>query len=381
MNTLQLTKKLISIPSYVSEKNNEKEIGDFVYRYLKQIPFLVKVEKQKVEGKRFNIIASDGLKPKLLLIAHLDTVEPRGWKKHNPFKPTIKGNRLYGLGSMDMKGGMAAILSILKSFKKTKGLMLLFYCDEEYDFKGMKKFIGKIKISPTLAVSAEPTDLKIWNGARGIIKVSFRVEGKTAPASRPDQGENVITGLVEAVKYLEKTLKKYRTKNLGPSTCNLAAISGGMSLGRDKYGRQIVSQKGDAVPDIARATLDIRSGHSILKAGIIRKILNKFLSKNKFKLKNFTVYHDLGAFYTNSKELKLAEKVIKDTIGKADYLNLQQMGYQDIQIINKKLKIPAFSIGPRGSNRHQPDEWVNIKDLDKVEKICQNLIRKYCFGL
>lgn len=381
MNTLQLTKKLISIPSYVSEKNNEKKIGDFIYRYLKQVPFLVKVEKQKVEGARFNVIATDGSKPKLLLIAHMDTVEPRGWQKYDPFKGTIKGNRLYGLGSMDMKGGMAAILSALKSFKKTKSLMMLFYCDEEYDFKGMKKFINRFKISPQLAISAEPTDLKIWNGARGIIKVSFRIEGLTAPASRPDQGKNAILGLVEAVKYLEKTLKKYRTKNLGPSICNLSAISGGVSLGRDKYGRQIVSQRGDAVADIARATLDIRSGSPVLKSEIIQKVLSNFLSKKGFKLTRFTVYHNLQAFYTNPKKLKPIEKVIKNTIGRADYLNLRQMGYQDIQMINEKLKVPAFSFGPKGNNRHQPDEWVDIKDLDKTKKIYQNLIRNYCIVL
>jgi len=234
MDTLRLLKKLILIPSYVDEKNNEKEIGYFIYQYLKQIPFLFKIEKQKVEGKRFNVIASDGAKPKLLLIAHMDTVEPRGWKKHNPFKATIEGNRLYGLGSMDMKAGLAAILSSLKDFKKTNGLMLIFYCDEEYDFKGMKKFINKFKISPQLAVSVEPTDLKIWNGARGIIKVSFQVEGLTAPASRPDQGRNAILGAVEAVKYLERVLKKYKTKNTGSSICNLSAIFGGLNLGKGK---------------------------------------------------------------------------------------------------------------------------------------------------
>ena len=61
-----------------------------------------------------------------------------------------------------------------------------------------------------------------------------------------------------------------------------------------------------------------------------------------------------------------------------DYLDLQQMGYQDIQMINEKLKVPSFSFGPRGGHRHQPDEWVDIKSLDKVKKVCQNLIRKYC---
>lgn len=378
MDTLRLLKKLILIPSYVDEKNNEKEIGDFIYQYLKQIPFLFKIEKQKVEGKRFNVIASDGAKPKLLLIAHMDTVEPRGWKKHNPFKATIEGNRLYGLGSMDMKAGLAAILSSLKDFKKTNGLMLIFYCDEEYDFKGMKKFINKFKISPQLAVSVEPTDLKIWNGARGIIKVSFQVEGLTAPASRPDQGRNAILGAVEAVKYLERVLKKYKTKNTGFSICNLSAIFGGLNLGKGKNGKYIISQKGDAIPDIAEVMLDIRSGHPALKATIVRKVLDKFLSKNSFKLKDFVIYHDLGAFYTEPKKLKSVEKIIKDTIGEVDYLDLRQMGYQDIQMISEKLRVASISFGLRGGHRHQPDEWINIKDLDKIKKFCQNLIRKYC---
>ena len=381
MDTLQLTKKLISIPSYVGKKNNEKKIGSFIYEYLKQVSFLTKIEKQKVEGERFNVIATDGSKPKLLLIAHMDTVEPRGWQRYNPFKGIVKGNKLYGLGSMDMKGGMAAILSALKSFKKTSGLMLLFYCDEEYDFKGMKKFIDKYKISPRLSVSAEPTDLKIWNGARGIIKVSFQVEGLTAPASRPDQGKNAILGVVEAVKNLDKELKKYKTKKLGISTCNLAAISGGLKLEENTKGEQAVSQRGDAVPDIVEVMLDIRSGRPNLKARVVKDILNKFLSKKGFKLIDFTVYHDLGAFHTNPKKLKSVEKIIKDGIGKVNYLNLRQMGYQDIQMINEKFKVPAFSFGPRGAHRHQPDEWVDIKDLDKTKKFYQNLISRHCIAL
>ena len=254
--------------------------------------------------------------------------------------------------------------------------MLLFYCDEEYDFKGMKKFIDKYEISPQLVVSTEPTDLKIWNGARGIIKVSFQVQGLTAPASRLGQGKNAILGLVEAVKHLDKKLERYRTKNLGISTCNLAAITGGLRLGGN-----IITQKGDAVPDIAEAMLDIRSGHPSLKSEIIQKILINFLSKNRFKLTDFTVHHDLRAFYVGPKKLKLVEKIIKNTIGQVEYLDLREMGYQDIQMISEKLKVAAFSFGPRGGHRHQPDEWVDIKDLDKIEKICQNLIKKYCFVL
>lgn len=375
MNTLELLKQLISIPSYVDKKNNEKEIGEFIYRYLKESPFLTKIEKQKVEGERFNVIASDGTRPNLLLVAHMDTVEPRGWRKYNPFQGIIKGNRLYGLGSVDMKAGLAAILSAVKDFKKISGLMLLFYCDEEYNFKGMKKFVGEYKIAPQLVLSTEPTDLKIWNGARGIIKISFHVKGLTAPASRIDQGRNAILGAIGAVKYLERALKKYKTKNMGPSTCNLSAIYGGLEK------KQNIDQKGDAVPDIAQILLDIRSGHPFLEAEVIKTTLDKFLLKNKFKLRDFIIYHDLSAFYTPLQEIKPIEHIVKDVINKADHLNPCQMGYQDIQIINKEFKVPAISIGPRGGQRHQPNEWVNIEDLDKIKKICQSVIRRYCFVL
>jgi acetylornithine deacetylase/succinyl-diaminopimelate desuccinylase-like protein len=379
MELLELTNKLISIPSYVDKKTNEKEVGEFVFRYLKQFPFLTNIRKQKVEDGRFNVVASDGFAPKLLLCGHLDTVEPRGWKEQNPFNPHLKGNRLYGLGSMDMKAGIAAILTALKGFKKTKGLMLLFYCDEEYDFKGMEKFAQEYgnRIKPKLAVCAEPTDLKIWNGARGIIKVSFDVLGKTAPASRPDKGKNAILGLIESVSYLTKQLTlKYKSRDLGVSTCNIAAITGGLNAGKEKQGKFVIDKKGDAVADIAGGLLDIRAGHLKLNAKIVRELLAEFLSKNGFRLSNFIIYHDLGAFY--SKRLKLPEKILRQEFGKAEYLNLRQMGYQDIQIINAKLGALAFSFGPIGANRHQPNEWVDIRTLDKVKTFYQCLIDRYC---
>lgn len=376
MDVVELTKKLISIPSYVDGKVNEKKLADFIYEYIKRFPFLTEIKKQKVEGSRYNIIASDGAKPKLLLAGHMDTVEPRGWR-NDPFKPWLKGSRLYGLGSMDMKGGIAAILAALTGVKQTNGLSLLFYCDEEYDFKGMAKFVKERKAGPKIAVVTEPTNLKIWNGARGIIKISIEVLGQTAPASRPDKGRNAITGLVAAVEELANRLAGYKNKNLGASTCNLASISGGLAVEKRGYGFEIDS-KGDAVPNIARAGLDIRGGSCVLTVEVIKKILADNLKKNGFRLNNFKVLHNLGTFYSATGELRTVELAIKGIVGKAEYLNLQQMGYQDIQMLNKKFKTTAFSFGPVGGNRHQPDEWVDIRSLVKTREVCQKLIEEFC---
>lgn len=116
MDVIKLTQKLVSIPSYLSSKTNEKEIGNFVFSYLKKFPYF-QVKKQKVEGERFNIIAKTKGTPQLFLAGHMDTVEPgQGWFK-SPFGRLIKKNKLYGLGALDMKSGMAAILDSLKDFK------------------------------------------------------------------------------------------------------------------------------------------------------------------------------------------------------------------------------------------------------------------------
>jgi len=372
MGLLSLLKKLVSIPSYLGQNTNEKEIGEFIISYLRKIPFIKRIEKEKVEGERFNIFASDGFSPRLLLLGHLDTVEPRGWKASQALQPKVKGKKLFGLGSYDMKGGISAILASLSSFKETQGLSLLFYCDEEYDFKGMKRFTRKRNFSAKLAVCGEPTDLKIWNGARGIIKVSFIVEGKTAPASVPKKGKNAILGLLKGVLNLEKEIKKFKEKNLGFSTVNLSAIKGGVK----KEG--FIEERGDAVADIAWGLLDIRSASKKLDSKIIKKILFDFFKKEGLKMSKFSVYHDLKPFYTRKNEIKKALFLIKKVLGKVEYLNLKEMGYQDIQLLNEKFKIPCFSFGPKGGKRHQEGEWVDIPSLFKVKKVYEALIRKFC---
>jgi len=380
MEIVELAKKLISIPSYVDAKVSEKEFGNFIYDFLKKLPFLTKIKKQKVEGDRCNIVASDGFKPEILFACHLDTVEPRGWSI-NPFKGLInrRKNKLYGLGSNDMKGGIAALLTALQDFQKTKGLMLLFYCDEEYNFKGMKKFLEEYKISPKLIVAPEPSDLEIWNGCRGLLKVSFRVMGLTGSSSRPEKGKNAILGLVAGVNYLPERLKKYHSKYLGPSSCNLSSLLGGLSRGRDKAGFPIISRRGDSIPDIAEATLDLRPATSVLRAKQVFQILNKFLTREGFKLEDFFVQHDLGVFYTKPSQLKLVEEIIKKTLGEAKYMDLPKKGsYTDIQLINEKLDVPCICFGPKGENRHKANEWVDIRSLEKTKEVYKNLIKKYC---
>ncbi|MFW5719438.1 MAG: hypothetical protein ACOCXT_00220 [Candidatus Dojkabacteria bacterium] len=96
MNDKELLKKLISIQSYVDSSRNEKEIADFLVKYLKEnLPWL-EVETQQVEGDRYNIIAKNSDNPDYVFISHMDTVLPSSKDQLYPFE---KDGRIYGLGS------------------------------------------------------------------------------------------------------------------------------------------------------------------------------------------------------------------------------------------------------------------------------------------
>lgn len=377
MNVIKLTKQLISKPSYLSSKTNEKQIGDFVFSYLKKIPYL-KVEKQKIGRGRFNIIAKTNGTPRLFLAGHLDTVEPKqGWSK-NQFNGMIEKKKLYGLGSLDTKSGIAAILDSLSDFKKIFNLTLLFYCDEEYDFKGMKQFIKKYRNKiGDLAVLVEPTNLKIWNACRGLIEIYFSIQGKSGYAANPESGKNAIDGIVNVIDNIREQLKKFRDPIFGNPSLNIAYIRGG--LYREKKNREIIlGKEGNNIADFAEAVVDIRPTKKELCAERIISLIKKFLKKERYKLLNFSIRKNFGPFYTKPAEFKILKEVLRKVVGKAEYLDPSKIGYGDGQMLGEKFNIPVVYLGPKGANAHGIDEWVDIDSLKKLRQIFSELIIYYC---
>jgi len=377
MKVIKLTQQLISKQSYLSSKTNEKRIGDFVFSYLKKIPYL-KVEKQEIKKGRFNIIAKTAGTPRLFLAGHLDTVSPKqGWSK-NQFKGIVAGEKLYGLGSLDIKSGVAAILDSLSDFKRISNLTLLFYCDEEYDFKGMKHFTKKYrKEIGDLAVLVEPTDLKIWNACRGLIEIYFSVQGRSGYASNPDSGKNAINAIVDTLDSLEEYLKKFKDTIFGNPSLNIAYIRGGLYQ-REKRGEIILGKEGNNIADFAETVIDIRPTKKELNAEKIIFLIEKFLKKKGYKLLNVFIRHDFSPFYTKPTKFRILEEIVKKVVGETEYLNPSKIGYGDGQLIAEKFNVPVVYLGPKGTNAHGIDEWVDINSLKKLRQIFSELIVSYC---
>lgn len=354
MNIIDLTKQLISIPSYVDEKTNEIELGNFITNYLKQNTDFV-IKKQKA-GNRFNIFACKN-EVKLLLIGHIDTVPP---KNKQQLKPAIVGDKLYGLGAADMKGGLACILSALSQVKKISGIGCLFYVGEEYDFIGMENALKTLSIKPDLIFSADGTDMKIGTSCREILEIDFKAYGKSAPTYREQLGINPIL-------ILSEVINSAKAKFLG-SSINLSYLNAGLLVNN-----KLVNQP-NCVPNFAKGTLDIRPYKT--DPYVIVDFISKELKRRGVKFDYKTSFEYLG-WNTQKRSIKSLVEVISK-FEKASYQNPKNRGFIDIAMMANKFKVPCVDFGPGlTKNAHAENEYVDIKNLYLCERIFKKIIELF----
>ncbi len=194
---------------------NDKENGEIINwlnNFCLSLGLKTKILKNKEKNKS-SLIAYAGNfnKTGLLFLGHTDTVPAgQGWKT-NPLKLSFKSNNFYGLGSVDMKGGIAAMFAALKETKPNefkKGLGLVFTYDEEKTFSGIKDVVEKYKLKSDCVLVAEPTDLKPIIATKGIVVFKIKFIGKEAHGSNPENGINAI---LMATDFIVK-MNKYCTK-------------------------------------------------------------------------------------------------------------------------------------------------------------------------
>jgi succinyl-diaminopimelate desuccinylase len=192
-HAVHLLRQMVSIPSsnpHISDKD-EKQIARFLKEELEDTG--LQVDLQKVTSKpywefaggrsqtRFNVIARTGKKggTKLILNGHIDTVSGDTMKR--AFEPHIVGDRLYGRGSSDMKGGVAAIAAAAEAVHESQPnlngeLVLSLVVDEETLGQGTKDFLKEER--GDFAIVAEPTENTLGIAQAGYIDFNIYSEGE-----------------------------------------------------------------------------------------------------------------------------------------------------------------------------------------------------------
>lgn len=381
INPLELTKKLITLPSYVDDRQNETPMTDFLTVFLTESFPGMTVERQYLQNsKRCNLILRGKGAAKLFVLGHVDTVQPKvGWQT-NPLQPIVKNDKLYGLGASDMKGSLAAFLCALIQEQRsinTDGLLLLMYVDEEYDFKGIRRFLDSTyaEILPELTLSLDG-ELALSTGCRGLIEINFISKGKSGHAANPQNGVNAIWGTILALKEVGRDLGIFDDSDLGQTTVNIAAIQGG-TLQRSGN-KTVWLRDGNIIPDTAEVVFEIRPTVPEVTAEFVLQKIQTALEGRNLKLASSSVRHDIKPWPVQYDKPTLA--LLKKSYAHAGVAfkiaDRKLQGYVDAQMVAEKIVAPTFILGTGGNNKHGADENLPLANLEAATKIYAALLRE-----
>lgn len=257
---LSLHRELVAIPSV---SHNEGAISQVIADRLRQAG-------ADVSTHGLNVIAKTPGEPKLLFNSHFDTVPPNDAWTRNPWEPSCESGRVYGLGSNDAKGCVAAMMSAFSMMLETPGLALLLSPEEETGGNGTEKAWPWLRDEsgwqPQGVIVGEPTGLQAGVWQRGLMVVEIVAEGKAGHAANTCDDDNSVYKLARDLTRLQ-SLELTPHPQFGMPTINPTVILG--------------SEAKNQVPGEARAVLDIRTvpadGSGMLNHAEILSLLQETL--------------------------------------------------------------------------------------------------------
>src|SRR5262245_29135293 len=255
--SLELLRQLVAIPSVNPMGRDlsgpeflEGRMSDFLEAHFRRLG--VPCERIEVAPGRANVIArfdSRGAKRTVLLDAHEDTV-PTDGMVIEPFAPTERDGRLYGRGSCDVKGGMAAMLAAFERLVPEKpagaaNVVMSCTCDEESTTIGIDDLTdlwteparrgSLLSNRPDAAIIAEPTGLHVVVAHKGASRWKILTRGRACHSSSPQNGINAIYRMAKVVTALERFAAELPASVpphplCGPATLSIGRIEGGISV-------------------------------------------------------------------------------------------------------------------------------------------------------
>lgn len=354
-----------------STPGREGEIGRYLCELLEPRGFVLTRQPVPPQAgsdpvaERYNLILTRG-EPRLFLFGHLDTVPPAGgggneWTRP-PLGATEEEGRLYGLGAVDMKGGIAAFLgAVLATEPEHLGICLT--CDEEGQFLGIRTFLARGGFAgalPELAVFAEPTDLRIINRHRACFEVDFQVGGRAAHAGAPELGcdASQLYGCLTALKG--------ELQSDYPGT--------DFNIGFFQSGRLDAI---NVVPDQARAVIDVRPVSTLHREGVGHIVRRATALIEGCGL---TVSHqvniDMKPLDVDPELLEPLSEAVREVGLEVVFARLD--GTSEAGEVHFRLGVPCVHFGPGPqAMSHQVDEYVDLSMLANSQRVFERLIAKF----
>jgi succinyl-diaminopimelate desuccinylase len=342
----------------------------------------MEVVRQKVGKNRSNLICKKG-DPDLVILAHTDTVAPINNEEYRQLSGKIQDGKLWGRGSTDMKSGLMAMAQALSLTPEVNNTWFILYCDEEYDFAGMKALVSEYgHIRPKLLISADGSDLEIGYGCRGLVDFQAIIRGKAGHPAKGN-GLNAIDGAHLIRFNLHEHVQPYRHPIMGDTSINMGNIIGGGELpdGKSFYKNghiRKINKENNVIADIAEFGMDIRPSSPDLNLSKVNEFLSDDAKKMGYKYCVVSKKHDYGAWYTPREDLIKYGSIYEQVCGQtAKYADPNKTGYLDLQMFWDKIGRPtAFSFGGGiGDTAHKDNEHIEIEDLIKTREFFVQVLK------
>ena len=376
---VEVSRELVAIPS---ETGNEKEVSLFLGNKLKGMGFEVKwAEGMKDRPNCVAVLHGMTGKPKVQFSGHLDTVGPgdlNKWKT-DPYGGDVIGNKMYGRGVMDSKGGGTASVVVAFEALKNSGIKLkgdvsiVGTVDEEVGGRlGMKYLMENNIINPDICIYCVHSDMEIKAYFKGLTQYKLTVRGQTAHGSTPQEGVNAINHCMKILAELESGLPYKKHPVLGDHTVNFGWIHAG-----EKY---------NIVCDHCEAGIDMR-----LVPGQTWDQAVKYMEDVIARLKK--QYPDLDASIEVIQDhnpvavpeddvaLRIVSEAAKEIRGEYPKIG-GTIAAGDLAPIFKKGGIPGIGYGPgdlKRGNAHKENEFIEIDQLIDASKVYATIMLNTCY--
>jgi acetylornithine deacetylase len=377
-------------PTLAATGKGEAEIADYVATALNSLGLEArKLESQPgrvsvvgiLRGTRaINPARESGDPRHLMLNAHYDTVGIEGMAE--PFSAAIRDGKMYGRGSYDMKGSlaaqMAAVKAIVDSGERPRGdLIIAAVADEEYGSIGTFDVIrhlqndDEIVAAPYSAIVTEPTAARICLAHKGYLWIEIETIGRAAHGSKFESGIDANMMMGRFLSELDKLERDLRARPphplLGPPSLHAAMIHGGEGL--STYAASCKLQ-------IERRTIPGETESQVVRE--LQAIVDRLTATDSSFRANIRSYFVRDPFEIprDAAVVRAVDRASAMVLARApEYIG--DTPWMDAALL-QAAGIETVVIGPAGGGAHAAVEWVELESVAQIAAILAETAMDFC---
>ncbi|MGA0805238.1 MAG: acetylornithine deacetylase [Pseudohongiellaceae bacterium] len=368
--------RLLSLPSVSSAHAgidmSNRAVIDELASWFAALGFHCEVLPLGTAPHKANLIATLGSGPGgLVLAGHTDTVpfDQALWSV-DPLRLTEKDNRLYGLGSTDMKGFFVVVHEAVQQFRDAKlqqPLIILATADEESSMDGARQLVQLGRPHARYAVIGEPTGLRPINRHKGVMMERLHVQGQSGHSSNPALGRNALEAMHDMISALlqfrRELQQQYRDPHftIDSPTMNLGVIHGGDNPNRI-CGHCALEFDVRLLPGMASDSL--RSA--------IREKLLPIAAQHRVDFTFTPLFPGAEAFANDHSDLVA-------TCARLTGHDARSVAFATEAPFLQALGMDTVVLGPGSIDvAHQPDEYMSLDQVQPAIDLIRALVMRYC---